>query len=112
MEQIEKLKFTSEEIKSDFVANLEWARESSPQLEETFLRCLNRLCKWSDNRDNEVWVGSDFAPRSFSIAVNSNGKHLLNGGMIFHGKHDNGGDGSAPTYSVNLNPHDGWSLHT
>ena len=26
--------------------------------------------------------------------------------------HAGGGDGSAPTYSVNLNPVDGWSLHT
>ena len=35
-----------------------------------------------------------------------------NGGLIYHGPHDRGGDGSAPTFSVNLNPHDGWSIHT
>lgn len=36
----------------------------------------------------------------------------FNGGLIFHGKHDNGGDGSAPTFSVNLSPVNGWSVHT
>lgn len=36
----------------------------------------------------------------------------FNGGLIFHGPHDNGGDGGAPTFSVNLTPQDGWSVHT
>jgi hypothetical protein len=36
----------------------------------------------------------------------------FNGGLIYHGKHDNGGDGSAPTFSVNLTPQYGWSIHT
>jgi len=36
----------------------------------------------------------------------------FNGGLIFHGPHDNGGDGGAPTFSVNLLPQDGWSIHT
>jgi len=36
----------------------------------------------------------------------------FNGGLIFHGPHDNGGDGGAPTFSVNLSPQDGWSIHT
>jgi hypothetical protein len=36
----------------------------------------------------------------------------MNGGLIFHGKHDNGGDGGAPTFSVNLTPTSGWSVHT
>jgi hypothetical protein len=35
-----------------------------------------------------------------------------NGGIIYHGKHDNGGDGSAPTFSVNMTPVNGWSIHT
>ena len=112
MDKIEKLKFTSEEVRKDFVANLEWARETSSKLEGTFMRCLDSLCRWTRNSGYEVWVGSDFAPRSFTFAVNNDGKHLINGGMIFHGKHDNGGDGSAPTYPVCVTPSNGWRLHT
>ena len=36
----------------------------------------------------------------------------MNGGLIYHGTHDNGGDGGAPTFSVNLSPVNGWSIHT
>jgi len=36
----------------------------------------------------------------------------FNGGLIFHGPHDNGGDGGAPTFSVNLMPSHGWNIHT
>ena len=36
----------------------------------------------------------------------------FNGGLIFHGRHDGGGDGGAPTFAVNLNPGIGWSIHT
>ena len=34
------------------------------------------------------------------------------GGLIFHGAHDNGGDGSMSTLSVCLTPVNGWSVHT
>jgi hypothetical protein len=36
----------------------------------------------------------------------------MNGGLIYHGKHDNGGDGGSPTFSVCLEPTNGWSIHT
>jgi hypothetical protein len=36
----------------------------------------------------------------------------INGGLIYHGDHDRGGDGGAPTLSVNLTPVSGWSVHT
>ena len=36
----------------------------------------------------------------------------MQGGLIFHGQHDGGGDGGMPTLSVCLTPQDGWSLHT
>jgi hypothetical protein len=36
----------------------------------------------------------------------------FNGGLIYHGRHDGGGDGGAPTFSVNLTPQYGWSIHT
>lgn len=36
----------------------------------------------------------------------------MNGGLLYHGAHDNGGDGGAPTFSVNLISEQGWSIHT
>jgi hypothetical protein len=49
----------------------------------------------------------DFAPYSFEFAAGG-----FQGGLIFHGRHDGGGSGSAPTFSVCLEPCDGWSIHT
>ncbi len=37
---------------------------------------------------------------------------LYNGGLIYHGPHDGGGNGGAPTFSVCLTPTSGWSIHT
>ena len=39
-------------------------------------------------------------------------KPWMSGGLIYHGAHDNGGDGSFPTLSVNISSIDGWSIHT
>lgn len=71
----------------------------------------------SERPDRVLYLFSDFAPYSFDFtvcAVNSKGEEefLFNGGIIFHGAHDNGGDGGAPTYSVSLNPRAGWQVHT
>ena len=59
----------------------------------------------------------DFAPHSFSFVVEkktAEGEyaHMMSGGLIFHGSHDKGGDGSAPTFAVCLEPTTGWSIHT
>ena len=59
----------------------------------------------------------DFAPLSFFFRMEkrqSDGtyKHWFVGGLIYHGPHDNGGDGGAPTFSVNVNPEYGWTVHT
>lgn len=60
----------------------------------------------------------DFAPYSFEFCMlrkdmeTGEYRRWFNGGLIYHGDHDNGGDGSAPTFSVNLNPVSGWSIHT
>jgi hypothetical protein len=59
---------------------------------------------------------SDFAPLSFyfiqEIFINGKWERNYNGGIIFHGDHDGGGNGNAPTFSVNLMPVDGWATHT
>lgn len=65
----------------------------------------------------ECHLGWDFAPQSFSFTMHRPDKEgvmvpWFNGGLIFHGDHDNGGDGSAPTFSVNLSPASGWQVHT
>ena len=60
-----------------------------------------------------VHLYKDFAPYSFYWeAVRPDGRRYMNGGLIYHGKHDNGGDGGAPTFSVCLDATDGWSVHT
>jgi hypothetical protein len=59
------------------------------------------------SRGKLVYLWKDFAPHSFTFFAAG-----LQGGLIFHGPHDGGGDGSGPTYSVNLTPCDGWRLHT
>ncbi len=69
-------------------------------------------------RDNTICqLFKDFAPQSFAFTMqrkNDEGKWVkwFIGGLIFHGAHDNGGDGLAPTLSVNLTPQDGWAIHT
>jgi len=62
---------------------------------------------------------ADWAPYSFyfDMEVRKKGttddfKRWFNGGLIYHGRHDNGGDGSSPTFSVNLTPVSGWAIHT
>lgn len=52
-------------------------------------------------------IYKDFAPMSFGWSAG-----VLVGGCIYHGEHDNGGDGGAPTFSVQLTPTYGWAIHT
>ena len=61
-----------------------------------------------------VTLYSDFAPLSLEFSVTENEKIILYGGFIFHGAHDGYGSGSAPTFSVNIDPDNkpGWSIHT
>ena len=76
------------------------------------LTCWGKPCKV------RVRLYADFAPQSFDFVKEVlyegedewNFQH--NGGFIFHGAHDGGGNGGAPTFSVNLSPQDGWSIHT
>jgi hypothetical protein len=81
---------------------------------ESLQESLDRLQRIADNQHGIVVLGHDFAPYSLSffIVKGDERRCILNGGVIFHGSHDGGGNGGAPTYSVNLNPVDGWSIHT
>jgi hypothetical protein len=62
-------------------------------------------------------LGKDFAPYSFTFwtekkTADGQWKERINGGLIYHGHHDNGGDGGSPTFAVSLSPCDGWAIHT
>ena len=89
--------------------------------DDSLTKCLDRL----ENYGADILaIYTDFAPLSFCFGLyhrTDEGQHIIdgercqlymNGGVIFHGQHDSGGDGSAPTFSVNLTPTQGWSIHT
>ena len=73
---------------------------------------IDRLNKADENMRTETTVMNDFAPRSFYFERWREHQLISNGGVIYHGQHDRGGDGGAPTFSVNLAPTNGWSIHT
>lgn len=67
----------------------------------------------------KTYLYPDFAPHSFEFVITKrrpDGTYAtwFQGGLIFHGSHDRGGDGGAPTYSVSLNPSESasWEIHT
>jgi len=68
----------------------------------------------NEGQKSEIELYPDFAPYSFEWAWRNleTNKIIMNGGLIYHGKHDNGGDGGAPTFSVSLTPQSGWCIHT
>jgi hypothetical protein len=80
---------------------------------ENFIETFSRLETYSD-KGYTVTLYSDFAPYSLSFEITMNEKLILNGGFIFHGSHDGYGNGSAPTFSVCIDPDNkpGWRIHT
>ena len=74
---------------------------------------LERLEKIDENQETTTEIYNDFAPLSFEFhRRDKEGKVITVGGIIFHGSHDGFGSGSSPTFSVSLEPTDGWSIHT
>ena len=83
------------------------------------LRYLDTYAEHEDRGRTLCRLWSDLAPHSFYFAMKvrdedaESGYRLwFNGGLIFHGAHDNGGDGEDPTFSVSLTPASGWRVHT
>ena len=78
---------------------------------------LDYLAGYSDNETRCV-LYTDFAPNSFAFDMlrrkkdDGSWEHWFNGGLLWHGTHDDFGSGAAPTLSVCLSPTDGWSVHT
>ena len=88
---------------------------------EQFEEALKRLTYREENenvgnggRKSEVELYPDFAPYSFFWVWREieSKRQIMCGGLIYHGKHDNGGDGGAPTFSVSLEPSKRWCIHT
>jgi len=88
----------------------------SEQLEGR-LQYLNTYAENEEQGKTCCRLFKDFAPYSYFFIMeirqlDGSFRQWFNGGLIFHGKHDNGGDGSYPTLSMCLAPTDGWSIHT
>jgi hypothetical protein len=104
------LRFTNDTVEKNF----EDARAKGKEFKllSTWNRCVDTLSRLA-GKEGHVVVSHDSAPLSFGwAAINAEGKCTMNGGMIFHGAHDGGGNGQGPTYSICLNPTDGWAIHT
>lgn len=66
------------------------------------------------NRREQAHFYRDDDLSLYFVLKTKDGRQSLNGGMIFHGPHDNGGDGGAPTFSVSLSgtTKPRWEIHT
>jgi hypothetical protein len=83
--------------------------------DDSLQKCIDRLKKTDEEHPEwDTDLFTDFAPHSFYFNKYEKvtGRRVYNGGIIFHGKHDNGGDGGAPTFSISLTPCNGWQIHT
>lgn len=106
---------------------LEYAKKKG---DTSLQRCLDRLKQTEENiRTNgcphvNTDIYPDFAPLSFEFVryeeleictpygVEHKKEFMSNGGIIYHGPHDDFGSGGSPTFSVCLEPTNGWSIHT
>ena len=98
---------------------IEFINTKRPDLEKNFLSQFYLDTDfWKQFQNERLRVMYDFAPLSFYFEKEWYDKRTYswlrdyNGGIIFHGDHDGGGNGGAPTFSVNLTPCDGWATHT
>ena len=91
------------------VNTLQTRRETEWKTEEDEKRYKEWYAKrraWANEHPHAL-LYNDFAPLSFGWTGGG-----MTGGLIFHGPHDRGGDGGAPTFCVNLGNTHGWSIHT
>jgi hypothetical protein len=98
--------------------------------DESLKQCIERLRMVDKMQGTKTVIFTDFAAYSFEFArwrARETGEEpgnwvqhqdgifyqlQGNGGVIFHGQHDNGGSGAAPTFSVSISAVNGWSIHT
>lgn len=81
--------------------------------EEALISKLRRLQEYGDG--TTTFLHQDFAPLSFAFLVqDAAGRRVLVGGLIYSGPNQRL-DGSAPAYSVSVDPPTNehrWSIHT
>ena len=90
-----------------------WAKENG--IYDSLKKELDYLGNFGGGSEKvECLLYKDFAPQSFYFEIMKGDKRYMNGGLIFHGPHDRGGDGGSPTFSVCINPDDKphWQVHT
>jgi hypothetical protein len=91
----------------------DWRKQFEERLEY-----LGTYAEHGEDGKTRCDLYTDFAPHSFYFVMHLRDKSTceykewFNGGLIFHGPHDNGGDGGLPTLSVNVDGSYGWSVHT
>jgi hypothetical protein len=74
---------------------------------DSLCKGFEHLARLGQNGGKPAIIIKDFAPYSFNWQACG-----MFGGLIYHGPHDGGGDGGAPTFSVSLTPTHGWQLHS
>jgi hypothetical protein len=104
---------------TDYLAKVRAYADTTGQREslERRLGQLAKLCDDGTGTAARTRLFPDFAPHSFEFQVErrtpaGGWEFVMNGGLIYHGRHDAGGNGGAPTYAVTMSPVDGWSIHT
>jgi len=121
-----KLILQRTEFKFDRKPIFDFAEVLPENIQKTLHESLLTLARIAENFGSNtsryfnvgVDIFKDFAPYSMYFVIKGNKVEdnssimFFNGGIIYHGQHDNGGDGGAPTYSVNISPMNGWSIHT
>lgn len=102
------IKFVSEE------AHKRWCEcnQMSRGMDNSLEKVTSRFLSWYPH-DATINIGPDWDDKSFYFWEEyADGRKGMNGGIIFHGPRDRGGDGGAPTFSVCLSPCDGYAIHT
>lgn len=86
--------------------------EKRKELEPRFMKRLQYLNDYAGDRSQGCRLYKDFSPLSFEIVMlDAKGGRWFNGGLIYHGRGDDGVGG--PSYSVRLGDLDeDWSIHT
>lgn len=78
--------------------------------DKSLSQCIGRLAEWVDCT---IFISNDFDEMSFFFReIRQDSRPGLCGGIIYHGPRDGFGSGSGPTFSVCLEPTQGYSIHT
>lgn len=78
----------------------------------SLIGCIQRLRRSWQSEDNEIHLYDDLRFSLYFEIVNwATDKLVLNGGIIYHGRHDAYGAGGIAQH-VCLTPTEGWTTHT